>query len=227
MKPFEELTNQELATLEQEQIEKYLEIALMQEGVLRPVEPTPVLKPVFNPPISMTVFGVKQEGSWREPAMHFLNEADAVAVAQMPMALVESEYSAPTSTIKYGQHIVGASVIPVKVASEGDYKKAIADTKVAQSLFSDYQKAKEKFDQDMRGVDNIACHITDKISDARAEKHYAEEVCRTFAKYKQLANGDESIAMNFMKKPFTDERIETARQWFPDLVLPVESDDNF
>lgn len=224
MKAFEDLTNQELAALEQAQIENYLEIALMQEGVLRPVEPTPVLRPAFNPPISMTVFGIKQEGNWREPAFHFVNEADALAVAQMPMATVDSEYSAPRSDIKYGSHIVSASVVPVKVASEGDYKKAIAGTKVAQSLFSDYEKSKAEFDKDMRAVDNIACYITDKISDARSDKWRAEEVCRTYAKYVELANGDKEIAMNFMEKPFTEERIETAREWFPDLVLPGDAD---
>lgn len=55
-------------------------------------------------------------------------------------------------------------------------------------------------------------------------KWRAEEVCRTYAKYVELANGDKEIAMNFMKKPFTEERIESASEWFPDLVLPGDAD---
>ena len=56
-------------------------------------------------------------------------------------------------------------------------------------------------------------------SEARAKKYRMNRICATHADYLRLSNGDADVALNFLKKAYSDSEITEAQEWYPNFVV--------
>ena len=208
MKKYNELTTEEMANLTDEQIEQYEKLICAQEGIKMldsPVEPTSNVDETKN----LEIFKVNGFGGY----LYFgsMDEANTVMNLLKSLSTIgTTRYLADRKYFELGpEKDYNNRPVDISISSEMVYtrERAVA---IEDSL-KDYREAKKKYDKDSREYDEAneakeaavkefrslyeeACHIM----------HYRNTLTRIFYRdYLPIAEGNEQIAMDFLKKAYT------------------------
>lgn len=208
MKTYWDYSEKERSEMTEEQVAGFLDCELMSKGVLKP-EPL-VLEPVAEVSLP-TVTGYRLKLDWREIGPVFVNQADAIAVAAMPMLHEDSDYqTGRTFASPMGQ----VSVIPVSLPPDSCKAQAHLQLVQIKAAKERNEKAQKAFDTAQAAVEKATCEMWDDWHGCRAMASGHRRIISTFEEYTRLASGDRSVARKFLCKAFPEPAIADAFAWF-------------
>lgn len=198
MKPFEELTRDELANLTEEQIKKYMLLAKAEAGVKIIEQPTP--PPGVSVVASDVYFETSQFGIKSRDRALIQEIADFIN-ARVDR-LVKTDYD-------WRRGYEYTSLEPFGTVLGVDPKRAFTPSELSlvdEQLASlkgrkdAYEKRKKEYEAERAKSDEIQNEIWSKVNEATAEWHRVSEMKRRFQEYLELAEGDREKAIRFFEK---------------------------
>jgi hypothetical protein len=199
------------AAMTREQVQAYLDVELMEKGVVKIERPTlQELEPVKVPTTRM--YEVQHKGDYRNDSTGW-----CFATAEQAQAFIDThpmKYERDWQTdMHYAKPSDGMLIGPIDVPSQADWamqksrlEKNKAIKTANEALLKEYNAAIKASDDATSGVweDWRACRET-------AAKN--KKVLDTLAQYLTLCDGNQQIAENFLAKAFAPEAIDAARAW--------------
>lgn len=200
------LTDEELAALTEEQIERYIDLACAQRGIrLLPPEPK---KPELTaePLPDVTLFKV---GSW-----YFTDENEA-------RALLDLLYKSTSMVDKEWTEVGKYRLSKDSPLESWNAPKLERSSAYSRSLYAEYEAIFEKnerereayeakrkeYDEILRQRAEVESEILTAIQDAVARINKRERLQKEFQRYLDLAEGDRRVAMRFFRDAYPDEEI--------------------
>lgn len=201
MKPFNDLSRQELTELTHEDIERYIDLACAEAGValLLKEPPTPPTKIIAE---DMTVFGVGD--------LLFQSDDVARAVADFVNGCTgrgELKYLSAPSYRKVWEPATDRVDVSRVVAFSPERAASLrAEIEQAERAKKAYDDDKRRYDEVAHERAAIAREISTAIEDAWSHRRRVEELQRAYARYVELAEGNRLIAARFFEKAYHDAR---------------------
>lgn len=208
MKKFNEFTTEELANLTDDEIEQYEKLICAENGIKmldRPVEPVSDVDETKN----LEIFRVNGFGGY----LHFTDMDEAKTVMNCLKNLNTigtTRYFADRKYFEVGtEKDYNNRPVDISISSEMVYTKDKAIE--IENALKGYKEAKKQYDADLKEYNEAyeakkeaikefeelyekACHIM----------HYRQTLTRIFYRdYLPIAEGNEQIAMDFLKKAYT------------------------
>lgn len=221
MKTYWDYTPQERAELTEDQVNSLLDVELMTKGVKKPVPP--VLVEIPKSPLGEKVkkFSVHYHGRYGS------ERADAV-FNTLEQAQAFIDLCPSFQTFDY------------EVGSEMNYLKPMTESKIAAEEFYSIEqinafrselknrKAKTEANEKAQADFIAACKKSEEITKGvwtdwhewLNHKRELQQIVNTYAEYTALSGGDVNVALNFLTKTYTSEKVDEAREWFPS-TFPV------
>lgn len=203
MKRFTDYSNTELAALDEDGIQRLIDIELAVDGVI------PVPQPQS---FTMQAAGLeKKDQAFQVGGMIFRKREDAEKVAVMELLTQGYDYSGA------GYDYNWLTPAEVKVETVAYYLEA--DVRAAAAQLREFSKRKDQYDKEVsawdkyqKRVSSIREEVWAAIWAARDEQCKIDTAFQTLNKYRDLADGDEAVAENFFKNTYKDQ---------PDLIEAV------
>jgi hypothetical protein len=203
-----DLSKEELLTVTDEQVRRFIEIELAYAGII-PIAP-PGDKPTA-PSIETTV------SAFKVGDLIFLDATEAATVAAMPsMRKSQYDYNGGGWEYQWLGPAEAVGVQGVRFYSETQIaalKKELVEYKQKAAAWDQHNAEYQKFHQKVNDITNGAWK---PVLEARRLREEIAEANKVLVKYRELAEGDEQIARNFFKKAYAD------RQDILDAVMPDE-----
>ncbi len=204
-------TEQEKATMTREQVQAYLDVELMEKGVVKVERPIlQDLEPVEVPVTRM--YEVQKKGSYSSEGTGWCFETmeEAQAFINARPFHYERDWQTDCHYAKPAQEMM---IGPIDVPNEADWamqKARLEKNKAAkqanETVLKDYNKSIEEIQKATSGV-------WDDWRTCREKATRAQKVIDTRAEYVKLCNGDEAVAKTFLAKAFKEEEIAAADAW--------------
>jgi hypothetical protein len=220
MKPFEDLTEDELCGLTEPQIARYYDMICAEQGIgFLPDEPVKPAQVTFE--ANVTIYNV---GSY----LHFLDAAEAAAVAQLInqcTSRTDTEWThIPRCPVNHKLSNLSDRemvVSPSQVFSEARWQEIRQRVEAVKEAERVYERD-EKHYKDILARRNRATEwMREQIAEARDKGRRRDTLRNEFQRYVDLADGDVRIAWRFLVKTQPDAR-ELVPDLEPENPLPVE-----
>lgn len=209
MSSYWDLSQKERASLTSEQVQYFLDVELMEKGVLKAVPPEFV--PVEEiPEPDVTVYGI--QCGWHSSRQVYVDVESAQQAAEGALAL-ESDYIGNESIYRIGQR-QEVTIEPRKVYSPELWqssKLAIEKNKAAKKENEDRQKI---YAEAVKKQDDILSGVWDDWHESRNLESSHARLIATWEKYVENCKGQEDIAATFLQKVYPNPAIEAAFEWF-------------
>lgn len=208
-----DLSTKDLLKLTPEDINTYVQIELMHEGIVIP--PLPQKPEQFNLAPTVTVYQIHSNGKvlCTLPSNEL---ALAVLEAGQNAFMTEDYLYEAGYDRKFMSKVEDLSIISVKVYDEHELRRYTKELKQSKDANDAYNSARREYDK----INNRAIEITERVNDvvrfATKQQQKATEISNTFSKYTQLANGDYQVALNFLLKAYSQEEIDEANELLSD-----------
>lgn len=212
MKSIDSYTNSELVTLSQHELDMLIEVEVMKAGHVLPDLPESPTK--FKLEKTFPVWEICN-GSDVICSLPSEELAQAVLAASRGEFLKESYIYEVGYEYKYMATFEKADIVKRYVYNEADLRANAKNLKTFATDKSAYDNQKRKYDEVFAKIQRIRENVMSAYWQAVQEKKGAEKIYNTFVKYKGLANGDVSIALDFLKNAFTEVEIESANSFLP------------
>lgn len=194
-----DLSGPERAALKEADVARFCDIELMTKGVLRP----PELKLLPEEAVEMdllTVYGIEVDGEYSKQKLDLAFEDASSAqdfLEQAPYRLVHDYHCGD-----YVRPITGASVVSMRVATEATRTAHKAELDRVAANKAANEKARRDYRDGVRKTDEALAQLWADYREQQQLAARVAEVRRTWETYKALANGDESVARQFLSKAF-------------------------
>ena len=208
MKKFNEFTTEEMANLTNEQIQQYEKLICAENGIKmldRPVEPTSNVDETKN----LEIFNVDGFGGY----LYFTDMDEAKTVMNCLKSLSTigtTKYFADRKYFEVGpERDYSDKPVDISISSEMVYTKDKAVE--IETALTGYKEAKKKYDADLKEYNEAykakeaaIKEFKDLYEEACKIMHYRQTLTRIFYRdYLPIAEGNEQIAMDFLKKAYT------------------------
>lgn len=208
MKKFNEFTTEEMANLTNEQIQQYEKLICAENGIKmldRPVEPTSNVDETKN----LEIFKVDGFGGY----LYFTDMDEAKTVMNCLKSLSTigtTKYFADRKYFEVGpERDYSDKPVDISISSEMVYTKDKAVE--IETALTGYKEAKKKYDADLKEYNEAykakeaaIKEFKDLYEEACKIMHYRQTLTRIFYRdYLPIAEGNEQIAMDFLKKAYT------------------------
>jgi hypothetical protein len=196
MKRINELSHDEIIKLTNEEINNYIDIEIAEEGI----KPCPSPK---NPSLE-DVGLVATETFYKLGELLFSNKEEAVKVASMD--IFKSTYSWNISyDYRWAEKEVDLKIEEINLYKKEDILRTTGLIKARDLKKKEYEESKTKYDKYLNATAKYKDCVWNIISEARSKEYSIQNAVDAFNKYKQIANNDESVALRFFDKAFSDE----------------------
>ncbi len=215
------LSPEERATLNQEQVEDYIKVELMREGVIRPKEPE--LQDETPPTVPTTTFFRASLERYTKSSFAFRTAEDAATFAALKPVKVDYNYNCGDK-VHYGKNIDDELTIePVELSTEADYMKFTAEMSRAKATKQANDAKRTEHREAMDATTKVVDGVWEAWHEAHEEVRSREALKAKWEEYLGMCKGDESIAFPFLKKAYSDEKIKAAlgEEKFEELSQPV------
>lgn len=208
MKNYKELTTEEIANLTDEQIEQYEKLICAQEGIKmldKPEEPISNVDETKN----LEIFKINGFGGY----FYFTDMDEAKTVMNCLKSLNTigtTKYFADRKYFEVGpEKDYSNKPVDISISSEMVYTKDKAVE--IETMSKGYKEAKKKYDTDLKeyneaytAKEEATKEFRDLYEEACQIMHYRQTLTRIFYRdYLPIAEGNEQIAMDFLKKAYT------------------------
>jgi len=193
MQRIDDLEHNELIALTEEQVQRLIDIEIAHAGIM-PTEPP-------ERPTLEKAGIIKSEIAYRVGDMYFAERTDAEAVAQMNILKADHDwnigYDYKWLTIK----------IDSAISEESFYrhedvvcvKNVLADNEAKKK---DYEPKKNAYDKYLSTTSQIRSNVWAKVHTAQDLQKEIELAKKTYQKYLDLAEQDETVATNFFREAY-------------------------
>lgn len=197
MRRYYDLEKEELALLTEDQINHFVEVEIAHEGI-EPV-PEPQVPTLEDVGIVKGVILYRVGGSY---GLLFIHEADAKAVAQMPVMESKYDYNLgsewrwaerESNVIVQEEHFYTQADV-VRVA------KALQENKAKQEPF---EESKRKWNSYLKTTGAIRAKVWEAVADAKEHHAEIQLAIQSHRKFRALAGGDETITDKFFRDAYT------------------------
>lgn len=210
MRTMFDLADREIASLSEDDVKRYCDIQLMTDGVVQPVKPKDpgaLVSPRLPP---KTYWGI--EFKWRDIIVFEDPESAKTFLALNPSRItydhnIGDEY-------KYAEPIE-QSIQNIQLYNYDDMmavKNKLVQWKADKTVFEQESKV---YSEAIKQITETTAPVWKKWHECRRKLSHYQTIIRSLNEYLSLCNGDRDIAMNFLKKAFTEEEIATAFEWIP------------
>lgn len=216
MKPFDELTDDELAELTDEQVSLYIDLRSAEEGVPLLPETAPVAPDeALTPSPQIEVFQVSAE--------YFTDRAEAEAVRDA-IRRAKSRVGVGYVGNDYRQKKIKRDSDAVEISTSLAHDEATAERlrnvlAEATRRRDSYEAERREYDLVLAKRDKVFKPIQQAVSDARARNYQRQRIRSQHARYLQLADGNRRIAARFLESARSD-----ARELCPELFTFTPAD---
>jgi len=220
MKSYREHSQLERANMTSDDVENLLKIELMEAGIVEVKEPAvPEKPPKFEPPVEMSVYQPSLDVDYRRTLdFGFLNEDDAKLFAAMKIVYVEEDYSSKLKTAKETKG--GTSIALVEIVSRDSLKQARAAENVSSDVSNAYNHALADYQNYLNARDKVLDPVWEDWRDMRSIHMKSQQLLSVLNDYVDTCDGDEELALKFLKKAYTDKAIQDAYE-FMELPCPL------
>lgn len=214
MKPFDDLTHEELIALTDEQVNYYIDRECAEAGVplLPPTAPVqPTIEQVSK---SVTHYMVAGLRFLSEQEARRVNDAIRTAGSRRTTQYVGSRwsYSGPMHDVP-DESEVTVSIEHVHTPDEAARQQLANEQKA--DLKSAFETAKKDYDSAVSGRENVAGRVRAVVSSAWTLERRRQRLLSEYERYLPLANGDEQVAKRFLQRAHGDAR-QVLPTLFPD-----------
>lgn len=216
MQTFEELSVFEIAALTENQLNNYVEIALMLQGIVvppQPLEPVLLAVPELNP--VGTLFKVRPKGTHWD--IYFLDREAGFEAAQIKGAVnTDTVYAGGTSYLCLGEtyeHLKQCECAPVDYYDTATVRAAKEALDENERRRKAHKKALDDWNDSTEGAQAVRSEIIEKFYQAREKVRGLEDVLSTREKYLRLANNDSEVAGKFLANAYCDNTIREALEY--------------
>jgi len=195
MKTITELTHDELLALNDEQIERYVQLEIAEQGI------KPVLPPEETTFEKVTI--TPTEKAYEVCNIIFKDKEQAIKFASQDIYSTDYDYSIGYD-YKYLKKTEG---LEIKENFYFDRKKVMDLAPLLQSnkiKKEEYDEQKQAYDKFLNSTTEHRELVFDVVAKAKEKERGINNAVKSFEKYKDLAEGNEAIALNFFDKAFTD-----------------------
>jgi hypothetical protein len=220
MKSYKEHSQLERANMTSDDVESLLKIELMGAGIVEVKSPTkPVPPPKFEPALEGLVFQPTiHAGYERSLDFAFLNEEDSAVFAKMQIVKLTEDYDVKLKTVERTEGPTKISI--VSVVSEEMLKQAKKAKKECSVDLTSYNIALDEYDTYRADRDEVLDPVWEDWGDMRSIHMKSQHLLSVFNEYVDTCDGDEELAMKFLKKAYTDKAIQEAYE-FLEMDRPV------
>ncbi len=218
MKTYWDYSEKERANLTAEEVEALCKFELMGEGVVVSHYPGDAPKKPEIDEEKATVYEVEwKSASYQSASLHFDDRDQALAAMELRPVYIDHDYTAGAK-----------SLVPLcdPTLSEQEVYR-VFDKDAYSAKLAAYSAAKKAYDADLRqyqedktAAERCCESLWDDYSEQRAKLRQAQQVTERWADYVATCDGDEVMAVKFLRKAFDGERIDAANDWC-DAGIPV------
>lgn len=209
MKTYWDLSEKERAALSREDVERYVDAELMMKGVLK-VEPPKECAIPDPPTVSRRNYHRGRHQSRYGTATTDVAFADAAAAQTLLSAVViEDDYETGLKVARTIFDLDEVTAVP-----EDEYVRHRSALQAHKSAIEANKKAREEFAAAAKKQDDALSGLWADWHECRQRDARLRKVIETFEDYKRIAGGDVAVAARFLRKPFTEEEIAEAAEWF-------------
>lgn len=210
MSNYWDLTEAKRSLLSEDELDGFVDYALMAEGVVRP---RPPVATKTNPPRPETcgIFRIKINGTYgRAIEVGFTTLDQAQAFLDLCPVTIETDYK--SGNVEFVKPLSGAEIVLAQVATAEsiatlaeDLRRFKAEESARLASQREYESAKEK-------ADAVEGGLREDWQSLVKRRLYYETIADKLAEYVKLA-GEKEIAMKFLGKAYGEEDIAAAAEW--------------
>ncbi len=202
--------------LTDEQIEHHIDVELMREGAVRPLEPEYKLVPEKLNPDKTTMYGVYchkpspyggSDDTVLLCAFESMQKADSF-LELAPVVCADKTFAGSDHAkfiVANPKYVVQA----VDVTTDAEINRVNESREIAAAIEHENKKLRSHYTEATREVSKIREGIMNDMSDLRSLQYSAQRVVEKFRSFTSLSDGDRGIALNFLlKDEDADECVE-------------------
>jgi hypothetical protein len=197
LKPFQNLTDEEILELTDETIQAYKDLACAEAGV-------PFVPPVPEKPDTKDVLPDLQV--WQFPDFVVTNHEDAEKILKFiienQIAVFDLDYCGPKYDRKISQNDTVFEWKSQSVFSRGHWDEFGKAKTQYDILMAEYEKAEEEREKILSKRETETGFIDDRISEIYQNQRNKERYTGYFKQYLELAQDNRQIAMSFLRKSY-------------------------
>lgn len=214
---FWELSDRQIAELSEEKVRTFIDIELMEQGILKMERPTfsDVDALVYDKKEFVTPVFIGEDGSTVESSVVFETREAAAEFLKLRPFVIERDWRLNCTIVK---RVIDAKLDIKEQAEFSSIQKIRIELEKSA-------KAREENDTKMRAwrehnekVDKASQQIWSAWFGAQRTFQHYKNIVSTFKNYVGLCSGDEDLAKTFLAKAFPPDEIEQAFEQCADLL---------
>ena len=221
MNRYWDLSERERADLSEEMVRSFINVELMEKGVMR-VDP-PVLhriEPVDLPRSTyyFVKFRTEADGYDRSLDVAFRSVEEAEKFLALKPLHQASDWQTDTASVDI---ITSAAIEPKAVVERQVVLNAHLTLKANKEKREANTRAESDWKLAQKAVDEASRGVWSDWHECQEKRARMVRLMRTKAEYELMTNGDAALARSFLLKVTTEELLTEASQWFPNGVVDV------
>lgn len=209
MKEWQKLTDEELASLTEEQVEIYRKLIYAEKGIKFPIKPKEVI--ITDTPKDLTVYSISNITSDWTNGILFTSLEEARTVAEILSKCKSLGHRKIENSEKYFElgcprdyagNIMDFTVSPEKTYSKEVFEQNKQKLINQQRLIGQYNEDKREYEDNLRLANEATEEFETKLEEARKTMSHREFLYDVFyTDYMPLS--DQDTALKFLKKAYT------------------------
>jgi len=215
-----DLTEKERAALTEEQVRGYLAVELMSKGLTTPKPPEYEEEAAVELETT-TYYQIVVDNLEISPLFESADDASSI-IALFRLTRDSGYWHGNTA---YAKPVGDVTVKPVDLPSEAQvdaHKVALEEAKKKKDANS---KKRRTYDDAVRETNKATDEVWDDWRNCINTERYHQAVVDTLQEYTTLADGDQAMAMKFLRRAHTERQIMDAFEWFEIEYVAPDPDD--
>lgn len=202
LKTYWDLSEKERLALEEPDIQRFIDIELMQQGLVRPLPP--VLRDEPEVTVNTTTYFMVNE-------LLFNDIADAEKVLNLnPM---KKEWCYEFGTRDYMASRVNMEVVRVELPSKDELCSKQTQLQEAKAIKEANERASKEYDTAIKAIGEASSSIRENLSELWDKQRRIESIMSTYGWFLELADGDEETALRFLCEKHSRSSVIEAFEW--------------
>lgn len=220
-----DLSDHDRAKIAPEDLTKYIDIELMEKGILRPAPLE--LEPEESPEVPLRFYyRIQYAGYWSDNKLEllFTNQEDArdfIDTWIVDKSILVVSYD--------GRNLAGPIVGPTITSEELPLKDDVLKRKAEIDSYEGAKKRNDKkrtdYERDLKLVASTASIIEEDWHRCMALEDTYQKIRNTYNTYLKMTKDDEVIALRFLRKVYEDSLIAMALALNQDTFEPLPDND--
>ena len=206
-------TEKERAEMTREQVQSFIDVELMEKGVLK-VEP-PQLQPFEEVVLpKATYYEVYRKGQYgvQGSSVLFLTPEKAQAFIDLGPLWEDSNWNyADKHFAQAGREL---SIRSTELPCETDVVNAGSALKRNETIEKNNKELQEGYSNQLKAVEDAASGVWDDWQECQQKAREHKRIIDTRAEYLRLCGNNAMLADTFLAKAFTEDQVKAAKAWF-------------